>query len=151
MSPPPYEVQNAYPPQPGYPPASQPGYAPYPTQPGVPYPPPTGQPAAAYPPGYAGPPGGVVVTQQPTNVVVVESAQKPPNNLPLALLACICCNGCCLGLAALIFALQSDSRFAEGQVEAARERGEKAKKFAIVSIIVATVLVIIINIIRAVA
>jgi len=162
--PPPYEAQQAYPAQPGYPPQqgypAQPGYPPqgYPSQPGYPpqgypaqpgYPPATGQ-SPSYP-GYAPvptgvSPSGVVIQQQPT--VVVAAQPKPPNNLPLALVACLCCNGCCLGLVALIFALRSDSAYAEGRVDDARRKGETARKCAIASIIVAIILVVVITVLR---
>jgi len=159
--PPPYEAQQAYgaqpgyappyaPPQPGYPPQGyppQPGYPPqgYPAQPGYP---PAGAPAQpGYPPapypGYApvptsASPSGVVIQQQPT-VVVATAQQKPNNNLPLALVACLCCNGCCLGLAALIYALKSDSAYSAGRADEARQHGEKAKKLAIAGIVIAII------------
>jgi len=84
------------------------------------------------------------VVVQPTTVVIPTPQQvKPPNNLPLALIACICCNGCCLGLVALIFALRSDSAFSQGRIDDARRKGEMAKKFAIVGIVIAVIIIVV--------
>lgn len=68
---------------------------------------------------------------------------KPANNLAISLVACLCCNGCCLGLVALILALSSDSAYEKGNVDEARQKGENAKKCAIVAIIVTIVAVVI--------
>jgi len=167
--PPPYEAQQAYGAQPGYAPPyapPQPSYAPpqgYPAQPGYPpqgYPAQPGYPPQAPPaqPGYAPSPypgyapvptssSGVVIQQQPT-VVVAAAQQKPNNNLPLALFACLCCNGCCLGLAALIYALMSDSAYSAGRMEEARQKGEKAKRLALAGIVVAIILSVLLVILK---
>ena len=56
------------------------------------------------------------------NVVIVQpgvvvAGDSPPNpNLYISILSCVCCNFCCLGLVALICALQSNSAGKEGKV-----------------------------------
>jgi len=163
-----YAPQPGYPPQLGYPP--QPGYPPQ-TQPNA-YPPQPGYPPQGYPPqpawsmraqnmgaqavtslrvtggqiatnlGYNQPPA----TGQPVPMSTIVATTPPPanhnNNLALALIACICCNGCCLGLVSLIYALKSDSAHAEGRENEARTNGEKARKFAIAAIIVSAILTV---------
>jgi len=89
-------------------------------------------------------------TGQPQPMSTIVAATPAPakhnNNLALALIACICCNGCCLGLVSLIYALKSDSAHAEGRENEAMNNGEKARKFAIASIIVATIFMVLFTI-----
>lgn len=79
----------------------------------------------------------MVVVQQQPGVVMASPQMKPDNHLALSIVACLCCNGCCLGLVALICALQSDSDFSSGKVDEARNKGEMAKKLAIAAIVLA--------------
>jgi len=135
----------AYPPPGGaYPPAGG-AYPP----PGGAYPPPGGAyPPQGYPPQAA---AYVPTTTQPGAVVVQQVAQpRPPDNLVLGVLACICCNGWCLGLVALIFACQSQSSANQNQMEDARRKGELAKKFAIAAIIISIISYILIIVFRVI-
>jgi len=158
-APPPYDDQTKYAPTgpavgPGYPPpgAYPPAPGAYPPAPGA-YPPaPAGYPPAhgaplAYPP----PAGYAPQTTQPTTVVVQQVAQpKPPDNFVLSLIACLCCNACCLGLIALVFAYQSQQEANGNRMEEARSKGEIAKKLAIASIIASCVILVIAVIANAV-
>lgn len=175
-APPSYEDTAKHPPtepavSAGYPPAAlypqQPGAYPqaagaYPP-PGSAYPPPGAAyppPGSAYPPpdGAYSPPGGVFpqavvvpVSTQPGAVVVAQVAQpKPPDNFIFALITCLCCNACCLGLVALVLAYQSQQSANQNRMEEAGKKGEQAKKLAIASIIVSCICLVLAVIIQAI-
>ena len=59
---------------------------------------------------------GSVIHQQPMVIDPAVADQKPPNNIEFAIIACLCCNGLCLGLIALCFALRSDAAYQKGKV-----------------------------------
>jgi len=84
-------------------------------------------------------------------VVVQQVAQpRPPDNLILSVIACVCCNAFCLGLIALVFAYQSQQSANGNRMEEARSKGDTAKKLAIAAIIVTIVVVVIGIILRVV-
>jgi heme/copper-type cytochrome/quinol oxidase subunit 2 len=110
--------QLGYPPQqiPGYPPQQIPGY-----------------------PQYAN-------MQQAQPVVIVQQQQqiKPADNMVLSILTCICCNTCCLGLVALIFAYQSQQSANRNAMEQAKSQGITARNMSIASIILTIIVIIIV-------
>ena len=55
-----------------------------------------------------------------------------PNNLVLAIISVICCFP--LGIPAIIFATQVNTKIAAGDIAGAQEASNKAKKFAIIGI-----------------
>ena len=57
-----------------------------------------------------------------------------PNNLVIAILSLICCLP--LGIPAIIFATQVNSKVAAGDIAGAQEASAKAKKFAIIGLVV---------------
>ena len=59
---------------------------------------------------------GSVIHLQPMVIDPAVADQKPPNNIEYAIVACLCCNGLCLGLIALCFALGSDAAYQKGKV-----------------------------------
>jgi hypothetical protein len=63
-----------------------------------------------------------------------------PNNLVLAIISIVCCLP--LGIPAIIFATQVNSKVAAGDIAGAQESAAKAKKFAIIGIIVWAVCVV---------
>jgi ABC-type Fe3+ transport system permease subunit len=70
------------------------------------------------------------------------SSQAPNNNLPLAIIATVVSVlFCCLphGLISLIFALQVNKKAAAGDTQGALNAAKQAKTWAIVSIIVAVI------------
>jgi len=56
-----------------------------------------------------------------------------PNNLVLAIISVICCFP--LGIPAIIFATQVNTKLAAGDTAGAEESSKKAKKFAIIGIV----------------
>lgn len=60
-----------------------------------------------------------------------------PNNLVMAILSIFCCWP--LAIPAIIFATQVNSKLAAGDVAGAQESSQKAKKFAMIGIIVGVV------------
>ena len=54
-----------------------------------------------------------VQVQQPA---AVDPADMPDSHLPLSIVSCVCCNCCCFGLVALVFAIQSNSSLNAGMV-----------------------------------
>lgn len=79
----------------------------------------------------------------------VQTGEPVNTNLPLSIVACLCCNGFCLGLVAVICSLQANNAVNEGKTAEAREKAEKAKKFAMAAIVVSIILYIIIIILKA--
>jgi ABC-type dipeptide/oligopeptide/nickel transport system permease component len=76
--------------------------------------------------------------------VAVRRALPPPNNLVLAILGLLCCWP--IGIPAVVFAAQVNGKWASGDHAGAVDASAKAKKFAIIALvlgIVATVLYII--------
>lgn len=63
-----------------------------------------------------------------------------PNNLVIAIISIICCLP--LGIPAIIFATQVNSKVAAGDIAGAQEASAKAKKFAIIGIVVWAVCVV---------
>jgi hypothetical protein len=63
-----------------------------------------------------------------------------PNNLVLAIISIICCLP--LGIPAIIFATQVNSKVAAGDIAGAQESSRKAKQFAIIGIVVWAVCVL---------
>lgn len=63
-----------------------------------------------------------------------------PNNLVWAILSLICCLP--LGIPAIIFATQVNSKVAAGDIAGAQDASQKAKKFAIIGLILWGVCVI---------
>ena len=63
-----------------------------------------------------------------------------PNNLVLAIVSVICCLP--LGIPAIIFATQVNTKVAAGDLAGAEESSKKAKKFAIIGIAVWAVCVV---------
>jgi hypothetical protein len=56
-----------------------------------------------------------------------------PNNLVIAIISVICCFP--LGIPAIIFATQVNTKLAAGDIAGAQESAAKAKKFAIIGIV----------------
>ena len=56
-----------------------------------------------------------------------------PNNLVLAIISILCCLP--LGIPAIIFATQVNSKAAAGDIAGAQESAKKAKQFAIIGIV----------------
>lgn len=98
------------------------------TPPPPPPPPPGGAPPP--PPSYGGGPGGG--WQQPTG-------PKPPNYLVWAILSTLFC---CLpfGIVSIVYAAQVDSKYNAGNHAGSIEASNNAKKWAIVSAVVAVAL-----------
>ncbi len=74
----------------------------------------------------------------------------PPNNLVLAIISLLCCWP--IGIPAVVFAARVNGKWAMGDTAGALADSEKAKKFAIIALvlgIIATVLLIIIQIAAA--
>ena len=88
----------------------------------TPPPPPPGSGDGGYDGGYAAPPpmGG-------------PSGSPPPNNLILAIVSLLCCWP--VGIPAIIFAAQVNSKWAQGDQAGAVEASAKAKKFAIIAFV----------------
>lgn len=57
-----------------------------------------------------------------------------PNNLVIAIISVICCFP--LGIPAIIFATQVNTKVAAGDIAGAQESSQKAKKFAIIGLVV---------------
>jgi len=68
------------------------------------------------------------------------SATPVANNLVLAIISVLCCLP--LGIPAIIFATQVNTKVAAGDIAGAQESAAKAKKFAIIGIIVWAVCVV---------
>ena len=68
------------------------------------------------------------------------AGQAPANNLVIAIVSLFCCWP--LGIPAIIFAAQVNSKWAQGDVAGAQESAEKAKKFATWAIIAGVVLAV---------
>jgi hypothetical protein len=109
------------------PPAGQPYGQPYGQPPGQPYGQPPGQPYGGPP--YGGPPYG-----GPTGA-------PPPNHLVWAILSTLFC---CLplGIAAIVFAAQVNSKYNAGDYAGAQESSRKARAFSLWSTIIGVVLVL---------
>ena len=88
----------------------------------TPPPPPPGSGDGGYGGGYAAPPpmGG-------------PSGSPPPNNLILAIVSLLCCWP--VGIPAIIFAAQVNSKWAQGDQAGAVEASAKAKKCAIIAFV----------------
>ena len=67
-------------------------------------------------------------------------SEAVPNNLVLAIISVICCLP--LGIPAIIFATQVNTKLAAGDVAGAQESAAKAKKFAIIGIVVWAICVV---------
>ena len=65
------------------------------------------------------------------------SAAPVPNNLVIAIISIFCCWP--LAIPAIIFATQVNGKVAAGDVAGAQEAAQKAKKFAMIGIIVGAV------------
>jgi hypothetical protein len=63
-----------------------------------------------------------------------------PNNLVIAIISVICCFP--LGIPAIIFATQVNTKVAAGDIAGAEEASKKAKKFAIIGIVLWAVLIL---------
>lgn len=100
-----------------------------------PPPPPAGGGPPPPPPGYGGGAGGGYGGgwQQPT------AGPKPPNYLVWAILSTLFC---CLpfGVVSIVFAAQVDSKYNAGNYDGAVEASNNAKKWAIISAVVALAL-----------
>lgn len=86
-------------------------------------PPPPPPPPGAGDGGYAAPPpppGG-------------QAGSPPPNNLVLAIISLLCCWP--IGIPAVIFAAQVNGKWASGDQAGAVEASAKAKKFAIIALV----------------
>jgi len=126
--PPPPQPAGAYPAQPG----AYPGYAPQTTQP---------QTVSQQFQGYVQQGQGIIETSKHSANPAVE---RPPDNLVMALISCLCCNACCIGAIALYFAYQSQQDANANNMASAKERGEKARKLAIAAFIIGTICTILV-------
>jgi predicted secreted protein len=138
--PPPPEDPGATPPPPPPPPVGgqpyggQPGGAPYGQPPGQPYGgTPYGGPPYGGPP-YGGPPYGGPPYGGPTGA-------PPPNHLVWAILSTLFC---CLplGIAAIVFASQVNSKYNVGDYAGAQESSRKARNFALWGTVIGVVIAV---------
>ena len=124
------------PPPPSGPPP--PPVGPPPPPGGAPPPPPGGYPPGGYVPGGPGPggygPGGYGAGWQP-------SGPKPPNYLVWAILTTLFC---CLpfGIVSIVYAARVDSKYNAGDMAGSLEASSNAKKWAIISVLVAVGLMV---------
>ena len=124
------------PPPPSGPPP--PPVGPPPPPGGAPPPPPGGYPPGGYVPGGPGPggygPGGYGAGWQP-------SGPKPPSYLVWAILTTLFC---CLpfGIVSVVYAARVDSKYNAGDMAGSLEASSNAKKWAIISVLVAVGLMV---------
>lgn len=69
-------------------------------------------------------------------------ATPPPNHMVLAILSTVCCGCLPLGIVAIVYASQVNSKWAMGDVAGARAASDNAKMWASISIGIGIVLVI---------
>jgi ABC-type dipeptide/oligopeptide/nickel transport system permease component len=69
------------------------------------------------------------------------AGSAPPNNLVLAIISLLCCWP--IGIPAVIFAAQVNSKWAAGDQAGAVEASAKARKFAIIALVLGIVVSII--------
>jgi hypothetical protein len=67
-------------------------------------------------------------------------SEPVPNNLVIAIISVLCCLP--LGIPAIIFATQVNTKLAAGDVAGAQESSAKAKKFALIGIVVWAVCIV---------
>jgi len=100
-------------------------------------PPPPPPPPGGGDGGYAGPPppgGGYGAPPPPMGG---PAGSPPPNNLVLAIISLLCCWP--IGIPAVIFAAQVNGKWASGDQAGAVEASAKAKKFAIIALVLGIV------------
>ncbi|KAL8590750.1 hypothetical protein ACOMHN_064853 [Nucella lapillus] len=128
-----------YPPgQPMYPPG-QPGYPP--GQPGYPQGQP-GYPHGAYVQGPYGQSTTAVVVTQPTGATMVGAQSPPSDNLLLSVITCLCCFFP-TGIFAIMYSCQAKNANKVHDYASAMRYAARAKKLAIVSIIIGIVITIV--------
>lgn len=98
--------------------------------------PPSNQPPSAPPPAYGGSYGGGAYGPPPSNFLI-----------PAILATIFCCLP--LGVVAIIFAAQVNSKWAMGDAAGARESARKAKQFTIWSVVLGAVAIVLVVILSA--
>lgn len=78
----------------------------------------------------------------------VIAAPKPPDYLVPSIVACLCCFWP-TGIAAIIFAMQANTAYGQGDISGAQHASRMAKIFMITSVVVGAVFFLIIIILAA--
>lgn len=102
-----------------------------------PPPPPPGSGSGSGDGGYSAPPPGSGGGYGAPPPMGGSAGSPPPNNLVLAIISLLCCWP--IGIPAVIFAAQVNGKWASGDQAGAVEASAKAKKFAIIALVLGIV------------
>ncbi|ESO90663.1 hypothetical protein LOTGIDRAFT_163884 [Lottia gigantea] len=108
----------------------------------------TAQKEYPHPQGFATQPGYNPV-MQPTSTNIVIAENRPNDYLCLSIFTCLCCFWP-TGIAAIFYSVKSRDAGNCGRITEAAEKGQTARKLAIISIVLGIIMTIIIIILRTV-